>query len=202
MKQIVQNLLRPWENPKHEARSIAPPDLLGLRRIAQRCKKVVEFGCGATTLEMLAAGVNLHTFSLEVSNPAKAFGNIKFTECDLADMFFVKQIRDELKDAELLVIDADHSWSFAKFYHENYLRDFEGFVWIHDYFANAICGEQKYLERFVVGKTHEIVFRTDLPLYQLKEISDDIGYNLTHWSRSRAGMKRASLCSVLLKRKV
>lgn len=202
MKSKVLELLSPWKEPIYSGRSICPADLLLLTRFIELSgiKNVVEFGCGITTKEMLTKGVNLITYSLDLSDPAKKQDPVDFVNCDLSDPEFVDRIKDSLSLADFLVIDADHSFEFAKFYTETYIADFDGPIWIHDYFAKALCGEQHYLDKYVIGKTHKIIAMTDLPDGQLKEVSDSIGYNLLHWQRKYARMSRASLCSVIIER--
>jgi hypothetical protein len=202
MKKLLLELLTPWEEPVNSARSICPADLLLLTRLIESrgIKNVVEFGCGVTTKEMRLKGTNLITYSLDLSNPAKQQGPIDFINRDLSDPKSINEIKESLSLAELLVIDADHSFEFAKFYVENYFGDFDGLIWIHDYFSAPLCGEQDYLDKFVIGKTHKIHVMSDLPDNELREISESIGYNLLYWQRKRARKTRASLCAVVLEK--
>lgn len=197
----LEDLLSPWVDPHYSARSICPADLLLLTRYIERngFKKTVEFGCGVTTQEMGHKGFNVKTFSLGISIPTED-KSIDFVDCNIADPSNVQMIKDELTTADFLAIDAAHTWQFAKFYTENYLSSFDGPVWIHDYFAKALTGEQQYLDRKVIGKTYRIVLMTDAPNKQLNFVSKKIGYDLNAWKRSRVGTTKASLCSVILEK--
>jgi hypothetical protein len=202
MEKLLLSLLTPWEEPANSGRSICPADLLLLTRFIERngIKNVVEFGCGITTKEMAAKDINLVTFSLDLSGPAKRQGQIDFVNCDLSDEKNVENVKEHLALADLLVIDADHSWGFAKSYVEKYFGDFDGPIWIHDYFSKGLCGEQDYLDKEVIGKTHRVLVMSDLSDDKLKRISDSIGYDLLHWQRARAKKNRASLCAVILEK--
>jgi len=201
VKNKIIELLKPWEEPKHSGRTICPADLLILTRLIDQigAKKVIEFGCGVTTQEMTAKGVGLTTFSLEVSHPIKPDG-IEFVKCNLKDPDVIERVRNELEDTDLLVIDAEHTYAFAKMYHENYIRFYDGPIWIHDYFEKSLTGEQKYLDQHVIGRTHKKILMMDLPHKTLREISNEIDYNLCPWNRKKTKKKTACLCCVVLER--
>lgn len=197
----LEDLLNPWVEPHYSSRSICPVDLLLLIRYIERnnFKKIIEFGCGATTQEMRHKGFNIRTFSVGISTQVED-ESLEFINCDISSPSNIEMVKRELSTADFLVIDALHTQSFAKFYSENYLSSFSGPVWIHDYFAKGITGEQGYLDRHVIGKTHRILIMSDMPDERLSFISNQIGYNLNDWKRSNVGTTKASLCSVILEK--
>jgi len=179
-----------WKEPETKANSICSFDLFFLTRFAEYVSygdepiKVTEFGCGATTIELCRLGVEVECFSVGVSNPAKEVGfNPIYSRCNVMDPEWLDKIIESIKTSHLLVIDALHTEEFAEYYVKNIFPYVRCPIWIHDYWntnrGSIPCGEQRYLDREVIGATHEIWTMTDLPLEELREVSKEIGFDLT-----------------------
>lgn len=189
-KEWLKEFCGKWEPPQTSAKSICSFDLFFLTRLAKYMSydaekvRVTEFGCGATTVEMCRLGFDVECFSVDVSNSAKAVGfSPTYNQCDVMDPEWLDRIIESVKKSHLLVIDALHTATFAKYYSENIFPHTKCPIWIHDYWNTSRSpipyGEQRYLDVHVIGATHDIWTMTDLPLGELKELSDEVGFDLT-----------------------
>ena len=159
-------------------------------------KKVVEFGCGTTSIRMKNAGINVKSFSIGYPVHGPQSG-IEFIKCDLLTMD-KDTILSSINSADAIVIDCLHEFDFAKYYHENFLTKTDRPVWIHDVYNYETWGEYKYgeaeyLYKHVFNKTHEIFTMTDIPLekQKLKEIFNiDIDKHI--------GRDKIGVCSVII----
>lgn len=199
-----------WEEPQTSAKSICSFDLFFLCKVAKwrsdnyKNNKITELGCGVTTVELCRLGFDVECFSVDISGPAKDAGfNPKFNKCDVMDPEWLDRIQKSVSESQLLVIDALHTEEFAKYYAENIFPYAQGPIWIHDYWNTSRSpipyGEQRYLDKHVIGNTHDIWTMTDLPLEELKEVSEEVGFDLTRqkhdmWPHNIG----PRLCSVLL----
>lgn len=203
----LKTICRKWKKPEVETNSICSFDLFFLTQLAKfwciEDKKITEFGCGATTEELCRLGFDVECFSLDVSEPVKRMKiEPKFNKCNIMDPGWLDVIQDSVKNCELLVIDALHSWEFARYYSENFLPLTKGLVWIHDYFSHESqrtpLSEQDYLDKFVVGKTHDVLAMTDTSLEVLKRVSKYIGFDITKEKYQRHKCVFPNLCSIVL----
>jgi len=198
-----------WEKPETEAKSICSFDLFFLRKLAehQKATRVTEFGCGATTMELTKAGFGVKSFSLDISMAAqKAEIKVDFVKCNVMDKSFLDQIIESVKQSQLLVIDCLHSEEMAKYYSTFVFPHADCLIWIHDYWNDKKYipyGEQRYLDRNVIGKTHDIWTLTDLPKEELKIVGERIGFKVEGQKHPRPLTKNdgPKLCSVVLEKK-
>jgi len=209
---MLSNLLEvvgdKWVAPRTIADSICPFDLFFLAQLArhQGAQNITELGCGATTVELSRLGYNLTTFSLEVSKAArKAEIRASFIKCNVMDRGFLSQIIDSVKQSQLLVIDCLHTKEMARYYSENILPHADCLVWIHDYWYTTgyiPYGEQRYLDRNVIGKSHKVWTMTDRCVEDIEVISDQIGHDITNQRHRRPLTKNygPKMCSVVLEK--
>jgi len=195
-----------WSAPSISSRSICEFDLFVLVKLAHRlgAKKITEFGCGATTIELTKEGFAIDTFSLDICQAVKQLGlTVGFTKCNLFDKTFLPQILESVASSDLLVIDNLHTFEMAKYYSENILSKCDVPVWIHDYwYGRCVYGEQKYLDEHVIGKTHKIVTLTDLPMRDVKDIGKKINHDISNQKHTGPFPKNTGpkMCSVILER--
>lgn len=212
-KELLEKVLeiigdRRWEKSKYASPSICSFDLFFLVSLARwvDAKNIVEFGCGSTTAELSDQGFNLTTYSLGKSEGASKLANVNYIECDITDLNLRNSIMQKIDEADLLVIDADHSDAFAKYYHQNFLMDCKVPVWIHDYWTprggRVPYGEQGYLDAHVLGKTHEMLIQTDLPPDACSVISERIGFDILPQRRTKPFNQKdgPKMCAMVLKR--
>ena len=196
-----------WEPPQTKAKSICSFDLFFLCRLAGHLGgRVTEFGCGATTVEMCRLGYDVETFSVDISEAAKkADLTAKFNKCDVTDPEWLDRIIESARGADLLAIDALHTYGFAQYYSEKIFPHINCPVWIHDYWNDKYIpyGEQRYLDANVIGKTHRIKALTDLPKAKIKELSNLVGVDIMQQRHPRPLTKNTGprLCSVVLEKK-
>ena len=139
MKDFIINICAPWKAPQTSAKSIAPFDLFFLSCLAAHADgKVVEFGCGATTVELCRLGYDVETFSVDISKAAKKAGlTAKFNRCDVMDPEWLDRIIESVRGASLLAIDALHTYEFAEYYAKNIFPHVTCPIWIHDYWNST-----------------------------------------------------------------
>ena len=199
---------RKWEKSAYASPSICSYDLFFLTSLATNigAENIVEFGCGSTTAELSYRGFNLTTYSMGKSAGASKSANVDYLQCDITKPAMRDIIRASIAKADLLVIDADHSDKFAKYYHENFLSVCGVSIWIHDYWSprggRVPHGEQGYLDAHVIGKTHNKRTQTDLPPDAVKIISEHIGFDIMPQYRKEAFNTNPGprMCSVVLTR--
>jgi len=197
-----------WVEPDTKAKSICSFDLFFLTKLAEDLvpKRITELGCGATTMELCKAGHKVTSFSLDISEAAKkADIEVDFVQCNVMDRSYLDQIIESVKQSELLLIDCLHTKEMAQYYSKNILPHANCLVWIHDYWnasGYVPYGEQRYLDREVINKTHRIWTLTDLPRKELKVVSKQIGFDITNQKHKRPLTNNYGprMCSVVLEK--
>lgn len=199
-----------WVPPATSAKSICSFDLFFLTQLAKHvgAKKITELGCGATTAELCKKGYEVTAFSMDISPAAKKENiEVDFVKCNVLNKEFLPQIIESVKESQLLVIDCLHTAEMARYYSQNILPHANCLVWIHDYWhvkdGYTPYGEQRFLDRNVVGKSHDIWAFTDMPMKHVKEISEQIGHDITKQKHPRPLRKNVGprMCSVVLEKK-
>lgn len=135
---------------------------------------IVELGCGSST-RLFSNDIHvkeLFTYSLEdMMNNKTVNNNIKFIKCDILENKDI--ILQNCLTADLLFIDCNHSYNFAKFYCEHILRHIKIPIIIHDFlpvtenkYFKKTWGEQYYL-------LHEFLSKQYYKLYAYTALSDE-----------------------------
>ena len=141
-------------------------------------KKITEFGYGLSSKIMSEVGLDVTSFSLGISDAGvkSKVNKTKFIQCNLYDKSFRKQILQSCMQADLIVIDCEHSYEMAEYYSEQFLNKCLKPVFIHDMtgpYRGNIENEQGYIEKYLIKNTNDVFAYTDIQNYS--DIFEKIG---------------------------
>lgn len=100
-------------------------------------KKILELGCGSSSLFLDQLQVERETYSLSSQEY-----DIKYIQCNILNEW--ERIEAAAKTADLIFIDAEHSKTFATEYYKRLLLQTNAAIFIHDWF---LPGETTYSEQ-------------------------------------------------------
>jgi hypothetical protein len=132
--------------------------LLGQYIKNNNVKKITELGCGSTSAFLDKLGIYRESFSLF---QAGGFENLNFVKCDIYESADI--INKSCENADLLLIDSQHSNQMAEFYHKNILSRHKLPIFIHDFMDNGqpTYSEQIYWIENLLDKEYKIFAATN-----------------------------------------
>lgn len=123
--------------------------------------KIVEFGCGLSTKVMKSLEYcDVTSFALEnLLND-----DTDFIKCDIRNN--IDNIKKEMSNCDVIFIDADHSYNFAKFYCDTFLSNYKLPVIMHDFLKIDLqytYGEHCYIvKEYLNKKIHKLYLFTSI----------------------------------------
>ena len=131
-------------------------------------KKVIELGCGTSTKFLRTfEDIEVHTYAIDCDNQDPGpieHDNHTLTFLDISENN-ISTIVEAAKDADLIVIDADHEQKFVELYYKKLLCEVKKPAFIHDFFITKnVWSEELYLKEVLVEENEFSIFiTTDLP---------------------------------------
>lgn len=182
-----------WEgitrrNWPHSSPSVNFVDLAILQALIleYKVKNVIEVGMGVTTTAMCAMdGVHVDVFSIGDITPASR-RDMTWNNMDVRRPEVLEKMCGLLPNAQLILIDGPHSYEFAQKYTDGFLNKANNHVvFIHDHYGPQrpyVDGEQNYNQENVFGKTHDLLFYTDIGSIigdRFKELGSILGHDIS-----------------------
>jgi hypothetical protein len=151
-------------------------DLFLLQKYIEKnnIKKVTELGCGSTSIFLDKLSIARETFAVDQALITNT-NQVEFTKCNIYHSADI--INESCKTSDLILIDSQHSYSMAEFYHKNILINHKLPVFLHDFMApgRKTYSEQTYWSKHLIDKLYKIYLVSDCFFHgQLYKVSDII----------------------------
>lgn len=123
-------------------------------------KKVTELGYGSTSIFLDSIGIKRETFAVDRAG-VNANNEVEFVKCNIyksADM-----INESCKTSDLILIDSQHAYTMAEFYHNNILINHNLPIFMHDFMApgRQTYSEQIYWINHLINKEYTLYISSD-----------------------------------------
>jgi len=146
--------------------------ILGQYIKQKKIKKIIELGCGTSTVFLKSLdNIEVFTYCQDTLERVPRSSSPPVKNHHLIRMFInesnIEEIYKNCIDADLILIDCDHSKQFTELYYHKLLKRIKIPVFIHDFFTSGnIWPEEKYLKNVLQS---EKIFKIFIATNDIKD---------------------------------